>query len=67
MNNIRYLINDILNFFKKNEIKLDYDICVNIIYNLLFTYNLDLFLINFESNYKFDYNKIKIQYYKKFF
>ena len=27
MNNIRYIINDILNFFKKNEIKLGYDMC----------------------------------------
>lgn len=66
MNNIRYIINNILTFLKKNEPKLGLNICVNIVYNLLFTYNLDLCLINFESNYNFDYNKIKIQYYKNF-
>lgn len=66
MNNIRFIINNILKFFKKNEGKLGNNICVNIVYNLLFTYNLDMCLINFESNHKFDYNKIKILYYNSF-
>ena len=67
MNNIRFIINSILKFFKKNERKLGFEICINIVYNLLFTYNLDMCLINFERNGIFDYNKIKIQYYNIFF
>ena len=67
MNKVLIIIKKIINYVEINNDRLGYNNCINILFNIIYSYMIDFYISNYKVNISIsDINKLRTERYRKF-